>query len=94
MVRHPDHLTVVVSDARAARAFFALLGSEDSDSTVISGPITEPYMGVPGIEAEVTRPQAHGVKPRNRLMDFHDPKLVFLDGREGITIELAQWSQG
>jgi len=24
-------------------------------------------------------------------MEFHDRKLVFLDGPEGITVELAQW---
>jgi len=24
-------------------------------------------------------------------MDFHDRKLVFLRGPEGITVELAQW---
>jgi hypothetical protein len=28
---------------------------------------------------------------RNEMMTFHDRKLVFLEGPEGITVELAQW---
>jgi len=24
-------------------------------------------------------------------MDFHSRKLVFLDGAEGVTVELSQW---
>lgn len=32
-----------------------------------------------------------GVAPRNEVMEFHDRKLVFLTGPEGITVELAQW---
>jgi catechol 2,3-dioxygenase-like lactoylglutathione lyase family enzyme len=34
---------------------------------------------------------AGGVRLRNELMEFHDRKLVFLEGPEGITVELAQW---
>jgi catechol 2,3-dioxygenase-like lactoylglutathione lyase family enzyme len=32
-----------------------------------------------------------GVALRNEVMEFHDRKLVFLAGPEGVTIELAQW---
>jgi hypothetical protein len=28
---------------------------------------------------------------RNELMVFHDRKLVFLEGPEGIVVELAEW---
>jgi hypothetical protein len=31
------------------------------------------------------------VEVRAQLKDFHDRKLFFLTGPEGITIELAQW---
>jgi catechol 2,3-dioxygenase-like lactoylglutathione lyase family enzyme len=34
----------------------------------------------------------HGITPRNDVMDFHDRRLVFLDG-PGIVVELAQWLQ-
>jgi catechol 2,3-dioxygenase-like lactoylglutathione lyase family enzyme len=33
---------------------------------------------------------AHGVTPRNDIMDFHDRRLVFLDG-PGVVVELAEW---
>ena len=46
---------------------------------------------VDDIEAEVRRLEAHGIERRNEVMEFHDRKLVFLRGPEGITVELAQW---
>ena len=46
---------------------------------------------VDDLEAEIVRLTAAGVKLRNRMMDFHSRKLVFLEGPEGVTIELAQW---
>lgn len=46
---------------------------------------------VDDVEAEVGRLVAGGVTLRNQVMEFHDRKLVFLDGPEGITVELAQW---
>ena len=46
---------------------------------------------VEDIEAEVRRLSAHGVQLRNEIMEFHDRKLVFLAGPEGVTVELAQW---
>jgi catechol 2,3-dioxygenase-like lactoylglutathione lyase family enzyme len=46
---------------------------------------------VDDIEAEVRRLSARGVQLRNQVMLFHDRKLVFLRGPEGVTVELAQW---
>jgi len=46
---------------------------------------------VADIEAEVARLRSRGVRTRNEVMEFHDRKLVFLAGPEGITVELAQW---
>jgi catechol 2,3-dioxygenase-like lactoylglutathione lyase family enzyme len=46
---------------------------------------------VEDIEAEVRRLTASGVELRNEVMEFHDRKLVFLSGPEGVTVELAQW---
>jgi catechol 2,3-dioxygenase-like lactoylglutathione lyase family enzyme len=143
MVKHFDHVTIVVSDVEAARRFFALLGFEEDESVVIAGPAFSEYMGVDGIEAEhvtlvlagvsprtevqllkyrhpealpdpasgnltklgfnhvcfavddleaeVTRLRAHGVRLCNEVMTFHDRKLVFLSGPEGVTVELAEW---
>jgi catechol 2,3-dioxygenase-like lactoylglutathione lyase family enzyme len=143
MVKHFDHLTIVVRDVDRAKAFFALLGFREAISVVISGepfasymgvaeikaehvtlvlndvmprteiqllryqnpdPISDPHIrdlnkigmnhicfAVDDIEAEVAKLKASGFKTRNEIMDFHSRKLVFIDGPEGVTVELSQW---
>jgi catechol 2,3-dioxygenase-like lactoylglutathione lyase family enzyme len=143
MLRHFDHMTIVVRDLAAARSFFALLGFEEQMAVVIQGELFDRYMGVPGIEAdhvtlvlagatpraeiqllhyrrplpppdpdlgdlcrlgfnhicfavddlesEVARLTGQGVKTRGDILDFHSRKLVFLQGPEGVTVELSQW---
>lgn len=46
---------------------------------------------VSDIDELIARVTAAGVPLRNRPMTFHDRKLVFLEGPEGITVELAEW---
>jgi catechol 2,3-dioxygenase-like lactoylglutathione lyase family enzyme len=46
---------------------------------------------VDDIEAEVANIRAAGFQTRNEIMTFHSRKLVFIDGPEGVTVELAQW---
>ena len=46
---------------------------------------------VDDIAAEVAKLRGNGFKTRNEIMDFHSRKLVFIDGPEGVTVELAQW---
>ena len=46
---------------------------------------------VDDIAAELDRLRAHGVATLNEVMDFHDRKLVFVAGPEGIVVELSQW---
>jgi catechol 2,3-dioxygenase-like lactoylglutathione lyase family enzyme len=142
MVKHFDHLTIVVRDTERAKAFFALLGFKEAMSVVIKGQVFADYMGVPGIEAEhitlilenatprteiqllrylnpetlpdphirdlnklgmnhicfavddieteVARLRGAGFRTRNEIMDFHARKLVFVEGPEGVTVELSQ----
>jgi catechol 2,3-dioxygenase-like lactoylglutathione lyase family enzyme len=144
MLKHFDHMTMAVTDLDAARRFFGLLGFEQDKAVVISGPVMDSYMGVPGIEADhvtlflkdasprceiqllhyrkpvaahdptvarldkigfnhicfavsdidamIARVTAAGVRLRNQPMVFHDRKLVFLEGPEGIVVELAEWT--
>jgi catechol 2,3-dioxygenase-like lactoylglutathione lyase family enzyme len=143
MVKHFDHLTIVVQDIDCAKELFALLGFVEAMSVIISGELFASYMSVPGIkaehvtlvlenasprteiqllrylhpeplpdpyvrelhklgfnhicfavdniEAEVAKLRARGFKTRNEIMDFHSRRLVFIEGPEGVTIELAQW---
>ena len=46
---------------------------------------------VDDVAAEVAKLEALGFHTRNEIMDFHARKLVFIDGPEGVTIELAEW---
>ena len=46
---------------------------------------------VDDIEADVARLRTCGFRTRNEIMDFHARKLVFVEGPEGVTIELSQW---
>ena len=46
---------------------------------------------VDDLQAEIAKLTAAGVKLRNKMMDFHNRKLVFVRGPEDITIELAEW---
>lgn len=50
-------------------------------------------LAVDDIEAEVGKLSARGVAMRNEIMKFHDRKLVFISGPEGVTLELAQWTK-
>ncbi len=45
------------------------------------------------LDAMLAHLAEHGVKPRNEVFDFHDRRLVFLDG-PGVVVELAEWVSG
>src|SRR5262245_4770822 len=143
MLKHFDHVTVVVRDVEAAKQFFSLLGFKEDKTVVIKGAQFSAYMGVDNIEAEhvtlvltnvsprtevqllryhhpnplidpaianltklgfnhvcfavddleaeVARLKAKGVQLRNEVMCFHNRKLVFHSGPEGVTVELSEW---
>jgi len=46
------------------------------------------------IEAEIRKMRANGFETRSEILDFHARKLVFLDGPEGVVVELSQWHEG
>ena len=46
---------------------------------------------VDDLDAALARLKTHGIEPKTEILDFHDRKLVFLPGPEGITLELSQW---
>ena len=46
---------------------------------------------VDDLDETLERFAALGHTPRNSVMDFHDRRLVFLDGPAGVVIELAEW---
>ena len=46
---------------------------------------------VDDLDATLARLTAAGVRQRSERLDFHSRKLVFLEGPEGVTVELAEW---
>jgi catechol 2,3-dioxygenase-like lactoylglutathione lyase family enzyme len=52
MLKHFDHVTIVVRDAASAVEFFSQLGFRVDKDVVISGEVFADYMSVPGIEAQ------------------------------------------
>ena len=92
-----QHVTLVLTDAHP-RQEVQLLKYLHPD------PVVDPHItnlaktgynhicfAVEDIESEVERLAANGVKARNKIMEFHNRKLVYLYGPEDITVELAQW---
>jgi catechol 2,3-dioxygenase-like lactoylglutathione lyase family enzyme len=75
MVKHFDHVTIVVRDVEAAKQFFGLLGFNEDKSVVIVGPQFSAYMGVDGIEAEHVTLVLANVSPRTevQLLKYRHP---------------------
>ena len=71
MIRHFDHVTVVVRDLAAARRFFALLGFVEDKAVLISGPQFADYIGVEGIEADHVTLVLDGATPRLEVQLLH-----------------------
>jgi len=45
---------------------------------------------VENLDSEITRLVANGIKLRNKVLDYHGRKLIFLCGPDGITVELSE----
>jgi catechol 2,3-dioxygenase-like lactoylglutathione lyase family enzyme len=93
-----EHVTLVLAEA-SPRTEIQLLKYRhpSTDARVEPGNPTRfgfnhICFAVKDIAAEIERLQRNGVALLNEMMDFHERKLVFLKGPEGIVVELAEWS--
>ncbi len=43
------------------------------------------------LEAELRTMRANGFEARSGILEFHARKLVFLEGPEGVVVELSEW---
>jgi len=75
MIKHFDHVTIVVRDVEATKQFFGQLGFNEDKSVVIAGPQFSAYMGVDGIEAEHVTLVLANVSPRTevQLLKYRHP---------------------
>ncbi|HEX3333143.1 MAG TPA: VOC family protein [Acidimicrobiales bacterium] len=94
-----DHVTLAL-DGAVTHQEVQLLRFHRPDAAPDEGAGTLARIGfnhvcfrVEDLDAMVAHLAGHGVTPRNEVMDFHDRRLVFLDG-PGVVVELAEWVRG
>ena len=78
MVKHFDHVTIVVQDLDQAKKFFGLLGFKEAIAVVISGETMAEYMGVKGIEADHVTLVLEHAEPRAeiQLLCYRQPAAL------------------
>jgi catechol 2,3-dioxygenase-like lactoylglutathione lyase family enzyme len=75
-IRRMDHVSVVVDDLEAAKAFFTELGMELEGEAPVEGRGVDSVNGLDGVRVDIAMmrtPDGHG---RLELTKFHSPKAV------------------
>jgi catechol 2,3-dioxygenase-like lactoylglutathione lyase family enzyme len=94
-----DHVTLALEDAGVHQEVQLLRfhrpppAPDDGAGTLARVGFNHVCFRVEDLDAMLAHLAAHDIKPRNEVMDFHDRRLVFLDG-PGVVVELAQWLRG
>ena len=68
MLKHFDHLTIVVRDLEGAKAFFRVLGFKEAKSVIIAGEPFASYMGVQEIKADHVTLVLENASPRTEIL--------------------------
>jgi catechol 2,3-dioxygenase-like lactoylglutathione lyase family enzyme len=91
-----DHVTLVLEGARVHQEVQllrfhqpAVAVDADAGSLARTG-FNHVCFRVSDLDAMLAHLAGHGVTPRNEVLDFHERRLVFLDG-PGVVVELAEW---
>ena len=75
-IQRMDHVSVVVDDLEAAKAFFVELGMELEGQATVEGPSVDRMVGLDGVRSDIAMmrtPDGHG---RLELDKFHTPPAV------------------
>ena len=75
-IQRMDHVSVVVDDLEAAKAFFLELGLELEGETTVEGPSVDRLVGLQNVRATLAlmrTPDGHG---RIELDKFHTPEAI------------------
>ena len=75
-IRRMDHVSVVVDDLEAAKAFFAELGMELEGEAPIEGLWVDRVNGLDGVRVDVAMMQTPDGHGRLELTKFHSPQAV------------------
>ena len=76
LIKRMDHVSVVVDDLEAAKAFFVELGMELEGESPIEGPWVDRVNGLEGVRVNIAMmrtPDGHG---RLELTKFHSPTVI------------------
>jgi len=91
-----DHVTLVLEGAAEHQEvqllrFHRPAAAVDSDAGSLARTgFNHVCFRVSDLDAMLAHLAAHGITPRNEVFDFHERRLVFLDG-PGVVVELAEW---
>jgi catechol 2,3-dioxygenase-like lactoylglutathione lyase family enzyme len=75
-IQRMDHVSVVVDDIEAAKAFFAALGMEEEGQTRVEGDWADRVNALEGIQVDIAMmrtPDGHG---KLELTKFHSPAVI------------------
>ena len=78
-IRRMDHVSVVVDDLEAAKAFFVELGMELEGEAPIEGPSVDRLNAIDGIRVDIAMMRVPGSSDRVELTRFHTPTAVGAD---------------
>jgi catechol 2,3-dioxygenase-like lactoylglutathione lyase family enzyme len=75
-IQRMDHVSVVVDDLEAAKAFFVELGMELEGEAPIEGPSVDRLNGLDGIRVDIAMMRTPGGHGRLELTKFHSPAAI------------------
>ena len=78
-IRRMDHVSVVVDDLEAAKAFFIELGMELEGEAPIEGPSVDRLNAIDGIRVDIAMMRVPGGSDQVELTRFHTPAAVGAD---------------
>ncbi len=92
-----DHVTLVLRGApvrqeiQLLRFHHPIVEIDERSGYLARSGFNHVCFRVDDLDNTLGRFAALGHTPRNIVMDFHDRRLVFLDGPAGVVVELAEW---
>jgi catechol 2,3-dioxygenase-like lactoylglutathione lyase family enzyme len=75
-IQRMDHVSVVVDDLEAAKAFFVELGMELEGEAPIEGPWVDRVNGLDGVRVDIAMMRTPDLHGRLELTKFHTPTAV------------------
>ena len=75
-IQRMDHVSVVVDDLEAAKAFFVELGMEQEGEGLVEGPWVDRVNGLDGVRVDIAMMRTPDGHSRLELTKFHSPAVV------------------